>query len=104
MWCSIYDQIAKLPDGFKIVCDDAFHCTGNVKGKLVKTEMDTLGNADVVSNEHDKALTHLRQCSEWGNGVLTGMFRRLKTKLSTDNVERALIMWSCILLDRYQNT
>ena len=55
-----------------------------------------------IPSGHDQALTHLRQCSEWGNNVLTGVFRRLKCKLPTDNVHRALIMWSTILLHNWR--
>ena len=54
-------------------------------------------------DSYDQQLTHLRQCSEWGNNVLTGVFRRLRsTKLPVDNVKRAKIMWSAILLHNYR--
>lgn len=48
------------------------------------------------------ALTHLRQCSEWGNQVLVGVFRRLKVKLETDNISRAQLLWACILLHNFR--
>ena len=51
---------------------------------------------------YDQSLTHLRQCSEWGNNILTGNWRRLRTKLPTNNVARGQIMWACILLHNYR--
>jgi hypothetical protein len=100
LWCKIYDHVAKLPDGYKCVCDDAFCTVGKVKDKLVKTNEQY--NEDTVSSKYDQQLTHLRQCSEWGNHVLTGTFRVLLKKLPTDNVRRAKIQWSCIFLHNWR--
>jgi hypothetical protein len=62
-----------LPQGFKGCCEDAFNTQGNLKDKLVKTkEAYKEGN---TRSHYDQQLTHLRQCSEWGNNVLTGVFR-----------------------------
>ena len=51
---------------------------------------------------YDSQLTHLRQASEWGNNTLTGVFRRLRGKLPTNNIGRAKIMWSCILVHNFR--
>ncbi len=37
-WGRIYDQIAKLPEGFVVVCDSAFTTNGHLEGKLVKVK------------------------------------------------------------------
>ena len=100
-WCNIYDHIAALPNNFKVVCDDAFQTKGSLTGKLVKTKEHFRGEGHTWSC-YDQSLTHLRQCSEWGNNILTGVFRRLRTNLPTDNVRRAYIMWSCILLHNWR--
>ena len=100
-WCGIYDHIAALPDGFKVVCDDAFKTVGNLEDKLIKTK-EAFGGEGHKRSSYDQTLTHLRQCSEWGNNVLTGVFRRLRTNLPTDNVRRAYIMWTCILLHNWR--
>ena len=39
MWCNIYSHITKLPGDYKIVPDDAFCCSGELKGKIVKTKL-----------------------------------------------------------------
>ena len=90
LWCNIYDHIESLPEGFVVVCDSAFNTGGKLKDKLVKLA-DAQFDESKEKSEYEKALTHLRQCSEWGNNILTGTFRRLKTKLPTDNLKRATI-------------
>ena len=99
LWARIYDHIADLPDGFVVVCDSAFHCSGPMAGKLVKLKEDKGGFA---FSGYDQSLTHLRQSSEWGNGVLCNAFRRLRAPLPTDNVRRAHILWSCILMHNFR--
>ena len=98
LWAKIYNHIVAMPDGFVVVCDSAFHCKGPLAGKLVKLKEDKHGFA---FSGYDKSLTHLRQSSEWGNAVLCNAFRRLKVKLPTDNVKRAHILWSCILMHNF---
>ena len=88
-----------IPDGFVVVCDSAFDCQGALKKKLVKLKEDKQGFA---FSEYDKNLTHLRQSSEWGNGVLCNTFRRLRVPLPANNVRRAHILWSCILLHNFR--
>jgi len=56
----------------------------------------------LVASDRDATLTHLRQASEWGNNVLTGVFRRLKNELPTDNVHRATILWTAVLLHNFR--
>ena len=90
----------RLPEGFKCCCDDAFYTKGNLTNKLVK--MKEAYVEGMVRSEYDAQLTHLRQCSEWGNNTLTGVFRRLRTKLPTNNIKRAKIMWSCIFLHNFR--
>ena len=99
LWTGMYDHIAALPDGFIVVCDSAFVCTGKMKGKLVKLRDDKNGFA---FTGFDESLTHLRQASEWGNGVLVNAFRRLRRPLPAENVRRAHILWSCILMHNYR--
>ena len=53
-------------------------------------------------NEMEKSLTHLRQCSEWGNHVLVDTFRKLKGKLPTNNRKRAIEQWSSVLLHNFR--
>ena len=78
LWCHIYDHISDLPDGYKVVCDSAFSTGGRMKDKLVKLKENTNNNDENKNDdEHEKSLTHLRQCSEWGNNVLVSVFRRL---------------------------
>ena len=101
LWCNIYDHITSLPEGFKVVCDDAFKTQGGLKGKLIKTKEEYKGDGHKRSS-YDQTLTHLRQCSEWGNNILTGVFRRLRTNLPTDNIRRGYIMWTCILLHNWR--
>ena len=98
-WGNIYDHVRRIPDGYKCCCDDAFSTLGDLANKLVKTS-DNAGGGD--RSERDAQLTHLRQASEWGNNILTGVFRRLRTKLPTDNVKRARIMWSAIFLHNFR--
>ena len=100
LWCDIYQHIKKLPDGFKIVCDSDFATKGDLEGKIVKLKDDATCYED--KTEHERQLTHLRQCSEWGNQVLVGAFRRLKTFLPTSNIKRATIMWCAILLHNWR--
>ena len=60
------------PDGFKIVCDSAFARKGALEGKIVKLKDDVTCYED--KTERERQLTHLRQCSEWGNQNLAGAF------------------------------
>ena len=99
LWGNIYEHIIALPDGFIVVCDSAFETRGDLKGKLVKLKSECEGYAET---SHDKSLTHLRQSSEWGNGVLCNSWRRLQTRLPTDNIKRGLLLWSCILMHNYR--
>lgn len=99
MYGNLYSHIKKLPDPYKIVCDSAFYTQGKMKGKLVKTKEYV---EDEVPSDRDATLTHLRQCSEWGNNVLTGVFRRLKNELKTDNVRRGTTLWAAILLHNFR--
>jgi hypothetical protein len=101
LWCNIYDHIIGLPEGYVVVCDSAFNTGGLLKTKLVKLKEEK-HDENRTKTEYEKSLTHLRQCSEWGNNVLTGAFRRLKTSLPTDNLKRATIQWCCILLHNWQ--
>ena len=99
-WGGIYDHISSLPHPYIVVCDDAFVTSGELHGKLMKTTYDEFGSGE--KSEHDKSLTHLRQCSEWGNNDWTKVFRRLKMKLPTDNVTRARLLWCCVFLHNYR--
>ena len=77
-----------------------FNTSGILNNKLVKTK-DQYKKAASRSS-YDMSLTHLRQCSEWGNNILTGVFIRLRSLLPTDNMARSLIVWSCIYLHDYR--
>jgi hypothetical protein len=101
LWCNIYDHIESLPEGFVVVCDSAFNTGGKLKDKLVKLA-DAQFDETKEKSEYEKALTHLRKCSEWRNNILTGTFRRLKTKLPTDNLKRATLQWCCILMHNWR--
>ena len=105
LWCHVYDHFAALPDGHIVVCDSAFTCSGDMEGKLykLKDKKDKDGEwENSEPTELDAMLTHIRQCAEWGNNVLTGCFRRLKQRLPTDNVKKARIQWCCILLHNWR--
>jgi hypothetical protein len=97
----IYDHIKNVPSPYKTVCDDAFYTQGDLEGKLVKTKEKYLGEGH-TRDGYDQSLTHLRQCSEWGNEILFGCWRRLKTKLPTNNTARARLQWCCILLHNFR--
>ena len=99
-WCNVYAHIVALPAPFKICCDDAFYTRGMLKDKIVKTKEEY--SEDLVRSFYDQSLTHLRQCSEWGNNVLTGCFRRLRTDIPTNNVKRATLFWACILMHNFR--
>ena len=101
LWCRIYNHIMDLPDGYIVVCDSAFMTSGSLENKLIKLKETTLEDGQERS-EKDMVLTHIRQCAEWGNNVLTGVFRRLRVKLPTDNLKRAVLQWSCILLHNWR--
>ena len=90
-----------LPDGFVVVCDSAFMTSGKLKGKIVKLKETNLENGDERTDK-DKALTHIRQCAEWDNNVLTESFRRLRVKIPTSNLKRALLQWPCLLLHNWR--
>ena len=97
----VYKHLQDLPDGFKVCCDDAFGTSGAVKGKLVKTKEQY--KEGVSRSSYDQSLTHLRQCSEWGNNILTGCFRRLRGGfLPIDNVMHSYIIWCCVLLHNWR--
>ena len=105
---NIYEHIAALPDGFVVVADSAFNTTHKLlEGKVVKAKYsvfhrdDEYSREDLVS-ERDSQLTSLRQAAEWGNKDLRNTFRRLKMKLKTDNNERALLLWTALLLHNYK--
>ena len=97
---NVYKHIESLPQPYKVCCDDAFSTGGKLKDKLVKTKEQY--REGQVRSTYDQSLTHLRQCSEWGNNVLTGVFRRLRGWLPVDNVHRAYIMWACVLLHNWR--
>ena len=82
-----------------VVCDSAFETRGELKGKLVKLKGENEGFAEM---SYEKSLTHLRQASEWGNGMLVNAWRRLKAPLPTNNKKRAPLMWSCILMHNFR--
>ena len=95
-WGNIYDHIKKLPDPYLAVCDSAFKTSGDMSGKLVKLKE---GNENTMDkSEYERSLTHLRQASEWGNGCLTKVFRRVVSKLPTCQMRRELILWCSVLL------
>jgi len=96
---NIYKHIKDLPEPYCIVCDSAFQTGGKLEGKILKTDVE---NGQEGKSERDMALTHLRQCSEWSNQVLVGVFRHLKAKLETDNISRAQLLWACILLHNFR--
>ena len=98
--CHIYNHIQKIPDGYRIVCDSAFTIVGSLKGRILKLDDKAIKFSD--KSKYEKQLRHLHQYSEWGNQVLVGTFRRLKTCLPTCNVRRATIMWCAILLHNWR--
>jgi hypothetical protein len=98
MYGRLYNHIEKLPDPFCIVADSAFQSVGSLKEKVRKLDENKYGK---TKTDEEKALTHLRQGSEWGNHTL-GCFRRLKNRLPTDNDARAILQWSCILLHNFR--
>ena len=99
MYGHLYDHIEKLPDPFCIVADSAFQSVGSLKDKVRKLDENKYGK---TKSDEEKALTHLRQGSEWGNNTLVGCFRRLKNRLPTNNDARAILQWSCILLHNFR--
>ena len=100
IWGGFYDHVVKFPDGYRCCCDSAFTTSGFLEDKLVKTKEEY--REGEVRSTYDMSLTHLRQCSEWGNNLLTGTFCHLKLQLPTDNDTRALLLWSCILLNNFR--
>jgi len=62
LWDHMYDHISDLPDGFVVVCNPAFHCSGPMAGKLVKLKEDKEG---VVFSGYDQSLTNMQQSSQW---------------------------------------
>ena len=97
---NVYEHVSCLPNGCKCCCDDTFSISGILSNKLFKTKEQYKGG--VSRSTYDMSLTHLRQCSEWGNTILTGVFRRLRSLLPIDNMSRAFIRWSCIYLYNYR--
>lgn len=85
LWCNIYNHIAKLPEGYVVVCDSAFTITSELIGKLLKLKEVDDSDERITKTEFEKSLIHLQQCSEWGNNVLKGSFRRLKVPLLCHN-------------------
>ena len=77
-----------------------FNTSGILNNKLVKIKDQQKEAASRSS--YAMSLTYLRQCFEWGNNILTEVFRRLRSLLPADNMARALIMWSCIYLYNYR--
>lgn len=49
-------------------------------------------------SQYDRKNTSLRQCSEWGNNYLVGVFRSINIIFPCKNRTRELILWSYILL------
>ena len=84
LWGRIYDHIVAIPAGYVVVCDSAFETRGDLAGKLVKLKGDNGGFAET---SYEMSLAHLRQSSEWGNGVLVNAWRRLKAPLPTNNTK-----------------
>ena len=99
-WVNIYFHIEKLPTSFKIVCDDAFNTRDVLQDKIVKTKERYRENQ--FSTEYDSALTYMRQCSEWGNNFLKGVYLRLRNILPIDKITRSQILWACILFHNYR--
>ena len=99
-WCHVYNHILALPAPYKVACDSAFNTSGQLEGKLIKTKEEYKEGKQRSS--YDQSLTHLCQCSEWGNNGLTGVFRSLRGKLPTDNVQRGYIVWCCVLLHNWR--
>ena len=89
-------HIADLPDPLCMMCDSTFQTRGKLGGTKFKSKFLDKDKAEI--NERDASLTHLRQCSEWGNQVLVGVFWHLKIKLETDNIQQAQLLWACIRL------
>ena len=103
LWGEIYNHISTLPKNYKVVCDSAFRCVGELEKFLIKTKYNKNNNSNVNADEgYDTQLTHLRQCSEWGNHVLVDTFRRLHRRLPTENVSRGYIWWVCILFCNFR--
>ncbi len=99
-WCNPCKHFEDRPAPFKVVCNDAFYTKGNLEEKLVKTQ--GTHNDKGYATPLDQSLTHLRQCSEWGNNILTGCWRQLRTKLPTTNLAPSQILWACILLHNWR--
>eukprot|EP00978_Attheya_sp_CCMP212_P013810 scaffold34843_cov64-Attheya_sp.AAC.1 len=74
-----------IPYGYKVACDSAFYTRGGLEGRLVKTKDRKKGEE---KSGYDEQLTALRQSSEWGNNVLTGVYGRLTVELPTENVNK----------------
>lgn len=118
VWSNVYEHIADLPTGFKVACDSAFYTRGKLSGKLVKLkkknefdfEDDRDGDGDGdgdkqkthAEKEHGASLTHLRQVSEWGNGSLLKVFKRLNLPLVCSNEHRLQVQWCCVLLFNFR--
>ena len=79
-----------------------------ILSRLRPTEKETRdysasANPKKTKKKYDQQLTHLRQCSEWRNNVLTGVFRVLRSKLPTHDVSRVYkIMWNYIYLHNWR--
>ena len=73
----------------------------NLKDKLIKLKGTTLKNGE-ESMKKGMALTYIRQCTAWGNNVLTEFFRRLRFKLPKNDLKILLLKWSCALLHNWR--
>ena len=96
LWCDIYEHIRMIPDGYKVAYDRLFTTKRPLDNKLIKKENPTSVRTEKTAR--DATLTYLRQCSEWGNRNLTGIFCFLSLKLSTDNCEKSIVFMVCSLI------
>ena len=102
---NVYEAIEKLPQPFCCVCDLAFEVKHEWICKSGRYVFDDLFLEDAPAykpTEADSQLTSLCQASEWGNGAITNVFRRLKLPLPTSNADRAYLLWVCILLHNFR--
>ena len=108
LWCVVYTNIKKLPEGCCVCADLAFGTTNELDDRIIKSEHNAyyLDELSVVKrndvSKRDAQLTALRQCSEWGNNNLVSVSRRLKTKLGTSSTKRGLVMWAALLLHNWR--
>ena len=84
MWCHAYDHTMDLLYGHTLMCGSFFKTRGKLKGKIVKLKETPLEDGDKMTDE-DKAMNHVRKCSEWGHNVLTEAIHILRVKIPTEN-------------------